>query len=131
MDWLVDQSKRKEFIDLSHLWIITQTSGASRRLTDALAQYANERDSACLLPKWSTPGSLIKPGAEFIDGFRVASPVQAIAHWVVVLKENDLSEYPNLFPRLPKELDVSWGLSMARALVQLREILAEVNHDCK
>ena len=131
VDWLVDQSKRKEFIDLSHLWIITQTSGASRRLTDALAQYANERDSACLLPKWSTPGSLIKPGAEFIDGFRVASPVQAIAHWVVVLKENDLSEYPNLFPRLPKELDVSWGLSMARALVQLREILAEVNHDCK
>ena len=43
--WLVDQSKRKEFIDLSHLWIITQTSGASRRLTDALTQYANERDN--------------------------------------------------------------------------------------
>lgn len=129
--WLVDQSKRKEFIDLSHLWIITQTSGASRRLTDALTQYANERDSACLLPKWSTPGFLIKPESEFIDGLRVASSVQAIANWVVVLKENDLSEYPNLFPRLPKELDVSWGLSMAGALVQLREILAEANHDCK
>ena len=27
VDWLVAQSKRTEFIDLSHLWILTQTSG--------------------------------------------------------------------------------------------------------
>ena len=131
VDWLVAQSKRREFIDLSHLWIITQTSGASSRLTEALAQYANEKGSACLLPKWSTPGFLIKPEVNFIDGLKVASSVETLAQWLLVLKENDLSEYPDLFPRLPKELDVSWGLSMGSALIQLREILAEANHDCK
>ena len=81
VDWLVAQSKRSEFIDLSHLWIITQTSGASSRLTEALAQYANEKGSACLLPKWSTPGFLIKPEINFIDGLQVASSVETLAHW--------------------------------------------------
>ena len=50
VDWLVAQSSRKQFIDLSSLWVITQTSGASRRLSEALAQYAEEQSTACLLP---------------------------------------------------------------------------------
>ena len=131
VDWLVAQSSRKQFIDLSSLWVITQTSGASRRLSEALAQYAEEQSTACLLPRWSTPGSLIKPEGDFLDGFRIATPVQVLAKWVEILKENDLSQYPDLFPRLPQELDVSWGLSMAGALVKLRETLAEANHDCQ
>ena len=51
VDWLVSQSSREQFIDLSSLWVITQTSGASRRLSEALAQYAEEQSTACLLPK--------------------------------------------------------------------------------
>jgi ATP-dependent helicase/nuclease subunit B len=131
VDWLVAQSSRKQFVDLSSLWVITQTSGASRRLNEALAQYAEEQSTACLLPRWSTPGSLIKPEGDFLDGFRIATPVQVLAKWVEILKENDLSQFPDLFPRLPQELDVSWGLSMAGALVKLRETLAEANHDCQ
>ena len=64
-------------------------------------------------------------------GFVLPPPVQVLAKWVEILKENDLSQYPDLFPRLPQELDVSWGLSMAGALVKLRETLAEANHDCQ
>lgn len=131
MEWLAEQSRSTNFIDLSSLWVITQTSGASRRLCEALAQYAQERGTACLLPKWSTPGSLIKPVGNSLDGLRIATPIQVLAHWAMILKENDLSQYPDLFPRLPEELDVSWGLSMAGAFVQLRETLAEANHDCQ
>ena len=61
VDWLVVQFSRKQF------WVITQTSGASRRLNEALAQYAEEQSTACLLPGWTTPSALIKPGGfEFI-----------------------------------------------------------------
>ena len=49
VDWLVAQSKRTEFIDLSHLWILTQTSGAGRRLREALTQIAKEKGRGCLL----------------------------------------------------------------------------------
>ena len=131
VEWLVEQSRSTKFIDLSGHWVITQTSGASRRLSEGLAQYARERGSACLLPKWSTPGSLIKPMGDSLDGLRIATPIQVLAQWVMILKENDLSQYPNLFPRIPEELDVSWGLSMAGAFVHLRETLAEANHDCQ
>ena len=131
VDWLVSQSKRTELIDLSHLWILTQTSGAGRRLREALAQFANKEGRACLLPKMSTPDSLIKPIGDSMDGFQIATPVQVLAHWMMTLKENKLSEFPNLFPQIPQVLDASWGLSMGRALVQLRQTLAEANHDCQ
>ena len=131
VDWLVSQSKRTEFIDLSHLWILTQTSGAGRRLREALAQISKEKGQGCLLPKMSTPDSLIKPSADSIDGFQIATPIQVLAHWMMTLKENELSNFPDLFPRIPQVLDVSWGLSISRALVQLRQTLAEANHDCQ
>jgi hypothetical protein len=131
VDWLVSQSRRTEFIDLSHLWILTQTSGAGRRLREALAQISKEKGQGCLLPKMSTPDSLIKPSADSIDGFQIATPIQVLAHWMMTLKENELSNFPDLFPRIPQVLDVSWGLSISRALVQLRQTLAEAHHDCQ
>ncbi len=129
--WLVAQSKREEFIDLSHLRVLTQTSGGARRIKESLAQFAKEKDSACLLPVMSTPGSLIKPGGELIDGFQVASALQSLAIWTLTLKGQDLSKFENLFPQTPEILDVSWGLAMARAMISLRETLAEANYDCE
>jgi hypothetical protein len=36
-------------------------------LNEALARYAEEQSTACLLPGWTTPSALIKPGGfEFI-----------------------------------------------------------------
>ena len=129
--WLVDQSKRKEFIDLSHLLVVTQTSWAARRIKESLGQVAKEKDSACLLPQMRTPGSLIAPDKEWIDGFSVASSVQSLAYWTLTLKEQDLGQFKDLFPQIPKELDASWVLSMARAMIRLRETLAEANYDCE
>jgi ATP-dependent helicase/nuclease subunit B len=130
VEWLAGQSCRADFTDLSPLWVITQTSGAGRRLREGLAQFAAERGRGCLLPKMSTPGSLIQPEGNSIDGFRVATPVEMQAHWMTTLKKNELAQFPHLFPRIPQVLDVTWGMSMSRALIQMRQILAEANHDC-
>ena len=43
VEWLAGQSCRADFTDLSPLWVITQTSGAGRRLRGGLAQFAAER----------------------------------------------------------------------------------------
>ena len=131
VDWLLGESKGSSCLDLSHLWVVTQTNGAARRLREGLAQVSQSKGGACLLPKFSAPGSLIKPDGDSIDGLTIATRVQALIYWTQILKESDLSQYPNLFPKVPSALDFSWGMSMAQALVRLRETLTEADHDCQ
>ena len=131
VDWLLGESKGSSCLDLSHLWVVTQTNGAARRLREGLAQVSQSKGGACLLPKFSAPGSLIKPDGDSIDGLTIATRVQALIYWTQILKESDLSQYPNLFPKVPSALDFSWGMSMAQALVGLRETLTEADHDCQ
>ena len=131
IDWLLGESEGGACIDLSHLWVITQTNGAAQRLREGLAQASQTQGSACLLPRFSAPGSLIKPDADSIDGIPIASQVQVLAFWTQVVKDCDLTRFPHLFPQIPQSLDLAWGMSMAQALVGLRETLAEADHDCQ
>ena len=131
VDWLLGESRGDSCLDLSHLWVVTQTNGAARRLREGLAQVTQSIGRACILPKLSAPGNLIKPEGDSFDGLTIASQVQVLVFWTQIMKESNLSEYPNLFPKVPQALDFSWGMSMARALVALRETLAEADHDCQ
>ena len=131
IDWLLGESEGGTCIDLSHLWVITQTNGAAQRLREGLAQASQTQGSACLLPRFSAPGSLIKPDTDSIDGIPIASQVQVLAFWTQVVKDCDLTRFPHLFPQIPQSLDLAWGMSMAQALVGLRETLAEADHDCQ
>ena len=59
VDWLARQSRRPEMLDLSHIWLLTQTSGAGRRIREGLALFTNDVGRGCLLALISTPSSLI------------------------------------------------------------------------
>ena len=117
VEWLLGESRGDSCLDLSHLWVVTQTNGAARRLREGLAQVTQSIGRACILPKLSAPGNLIKPEGDSFDGLTIASQVQVLVFWTQIMKESNLSEYPNLFPKVPQALDFSWGMSMARALV--------------
>lgn len=113
-------------VDLSALLIIVPTKHAGRRLREALAIRAAERNTAVLPPRVVTPDFLVNP--ERLEGKRPASPAEMCAVLMSALLEVDLNHYREVFPVDPVERNADWALRTADELNRARSLLGEGGH---
>lgn len=110
-----------EPLDLSRALAIVPTRQSGRRLREALASYAADRQAAAFPPRVLTPealiGSFVPPGSP--------SKVDRLLSWVRIFREVDLSEYREVFPIDPPGRDFVWALRLAERFCRLQSTLAE------
>ena len=109
-------------LDLSDLMVVVPTQQAARRLREALAEFADRRDSAVFPPRAVTPDALLAQGA---DGPDVASRLEALLAWAEVLLTVDLDTVAEVFPVAPPRRDAGWAWSQAEQLFRLQTQLTE------
>ena len=110
-------------LDLSDWLIVVPTRHASRRLREALAVHAAEKDAAVLPPLTVTPDFLTSP--ERVPGQKAAGQVETLLLWAAELLKLDLAAHRQLFPVDPVERSFAWAVKMAADLLQVRETLNE------
>lgn len=115
-------------LDLSAWLIIVPTRNASRRLREALAVHAAEKNAAVLPPRVVTPDFLTSP--EHAPEMRPAGTLETRLIWAAELLRIDLSEHRELFPVDPVERNFTWALKTAGDLLELRETLNEKGLSC-
>jgi len=110
-------------LDLSGWLIIVPTRNASRRLREALAMHAAERNAAVLPPRVVTPDFLTSP--ERLADVQAADRVQTLLIWAAEMLRLDFTAHRQLFPVDPVERSFTWALKVAGDLLDLRETLNE------
>ncbi len=108
-------------LDLSRLAVVVSTKQAGRRLREALAAYAAEREQAVFPPRVLTPDRLL---LEHPTG-TVATPLESLLAWADVLFELDLAECREIFPVDPPARNFAWALRQAQEFAGLQAKLAE------
>ena len=108
-------------LDLSRLLVVVPTRQSGRRLREALANHAAERNAAVFPPRVMLPESLVTPDANI----GVASPLDAVLAWAEVLRAVPLNEFRRVIPVDPPARDVVWSLRLALEFVRLQRALAE------
>jgi ATP-dependent helicase/nuclease subunit B len=108
-------------IDLSSDLILVPTRQAGRRLTDALALYCAEANTALLSCQVVTPSVLLKA----TPPRPIAGPLDVQACWITVLSSIDPAQLPGLFPSAPPDTDAEWALRFASMIDGLRHTLLE------
>ncbi len=115
-------------LDLGSWLIIVPTRNASRRLREALAAHAAEKNAAVLPPRVVTPDFLTSP--EHTPELNPAGPLETLLIWAAELLCIDLNAHRDLFPVDPVERNFSWALKTANDLLELRETLNEKGLSC-
>lgn len=115
-------------LDLGGWLIIVPTRNASRRLREALAAHAAEKNAAVLPPRVVTPDFLTSP--EHTPELNPAGPLETLLIWTAELLRIDLDAHRALFPVDPVERSFSWALKTAEDLLELRETLNEKGLGC-
>jgi ATP-dependent helicase/nuclease subunit B len=110
-------------LDLSGMLIIVPTRNAGRRLREALAMHAAEKNAAVLPPRVVTPDFLTSP--ERIAEVQAADRVQTLLIWAAEMMRLDFAAHRHLFPIDPVERGFTWALKTAGDLLELRETLNE------
>lgn len=113
-------------LDLSSLLVIVPTRNASRRLRERLAIEASQKETGVLPPLILNPDDLLLPAA---DELPVASKAEALAAWIDVLLEADLSQLYALFPVPPVAQNFSWALATAQEFTSVQSLLGEGAHN--
>ena len=108
-------------LDLSHQLVVVPTRTAGRRLREALAVFASQKDSAAVPPMTVTPEFLTHP--EGSDD--TASQLETLLAWISTLQSVGLEKVRNLFPVEPVDRGFSWALQTALQLERLRTALGE------
>ena len=119
---LLDRDGGTRIIDLSRLVVIVPTNHSGRRLREHLAQAAAKRQAAVLPPLVTTPEAFLTCQAQTA---KMADHFLCLAIWACLLRDEDLAEYPDLFPMDPGDRDYRWALGAADMLCNLQESLAE------
>ncbi|HSJ01904.1 MAG TPA: hypothetical protein VK956_05590, partial [Verrucomicrobium sp.] len=107
-------------LDLADTLIITPTAESVRRLREALAVAAGQRDSAVMAPHLWHPALAFQPR---VRGANLVSPLQAQAAWTQVLLEAPLPEMSALFPVQPEQQDLAWASAVAQTLGTVKTTL--------
>jgi len=110
-------------LDLSAWLIIVPTRNASRRLREALAVYAAEKNAAVLPPRVVTPDFLTSP--EHVPEMHPAGSLETRLIWAAELLRIDLGKHREVFPVDPVERGFTWALKTASDLLDVRETLNE------
>jgi ATP-dependent helicase/nuclease subunit B len=110
-------------LDLSGWLILVPTRNASRRLREALAVHAAEKNAAVLPPRVVTPDFLTSP--ERVPDVQAANRVETLLIWAAELLRLDFDAHRHFFPVDPVERSFTWALKTAGDLIDLRETLNE------
>jgi ATP-dependent helicase/nuclease subunit B len=121
VDLLLSEQTRAPF-NLSSLLIVVPTQQAGRRLRQALAVTAAERGSGVLAPKIVTPEQLLSHES---SNAAVASTLDGVAAWTVLLQDLDLNHYRAIFPSDPPRQDANWAAGLAQQLASLQTQFGE------
>ncbi|MEZ5328920.1 MAG: PD-(D/E)XK nuclease family protein [Verrucomicrobiales bacterium] len=108
-------------LDLSSLLVVVPTRAAGRRLREALAVFAAQRDAAVIPPLTVPPDFL----TQIDDSDQVATQLETLLAWISTLQAVDLETCTHLFPVEPVERGFSWALQTAMQLERLRTALGE------
>ena len=121
--WLIEQVgwDGEGPLDLSSRLVLVPTRQSGRRLREALAVAAADRDQAVFAPKVLVPESL---PAEVARRPAVASRDQILVAWIRVLLESHPSEYRAVFPVDPPRRDEAWARRLAGRLSRVQNELA-------
>ena len=132
VDWLLSQSapaKPGRPLDMGHVLVLMQTAQAGRRLREKLAgRVWKQNRRGVFPPRTGTPYLLVKPP---LNQRAVATPMQCSLAWSRVLKEQDLRQWPSLFPRSEALRGASAQLALANSLESLRARLTDADLDCR
>ena len=109
-------------LDLSKTLVIVPTRQTGRRLREALAAHAAAHGSAAFPPRVMLPESLV---AAAPGDAALASRLESLLAWTVVLRDVPLDEFRAVFPVDPPVRNVAWALRLAQEFVRLRRALAE------
>jgi len=111
-DWEADN------LDLRNRLIITPTRTASRRLREKLAETVAAKYASVLPGLIVTPEYLLE---DQTNQYNPAPDTVSVAVWSAVLRENDLSQFPNLFPDTDSmPCDTQFILSTAENITELK-----------
>ena len=113
-------------LDLSQQIVVVPTRNASRRLRECLAIRASEKNTGVLPPLILNPDDLLAPTSTDLP---TASKTEALAAWIEVLLESDLSNLTQLFPVEPVEQNFAWALATAKELTSVQSLLGEGAHN--
>ncbi len=108
-------------LDLASTLVVVSTRQSGRRLREALAIHAAHRQRAVFAPRVLTPDQLLTPAADTA----VASELETLLAWTVVLREIDLAGCRDVVPVDPPQRNFAWASGLARTLVHLQQTLAE------
>ena len=106
---------------LAHVMVVVPTAQSGRSLRLGLARAAAERGWGGVLPPLITMPNLLLQAKDV----RVATEAEELATLAEILLEADLTAYPDLFPRPPREKSVDWALDLAQSLLGIASILGE------
>ena len=113
----------KGALDLGSWLIIVPTRNASRRLREALALHAAEKNAAVLPPRVVTPDFLTSP--EHAPDMHPAGALETRLIWAAEMLRIDLKAHREVFPVDPVERGFTWALKTAGDLLEVRETLNE------
>lgn len=123
-EWLFhDWKPERGALDLSGTVVIVPTAEAGRRLREALAVRAAERDSGVLSPEVITPETVITWSLP--AGARVAGHGEMLMAWASVLERLRLDSWRDIFPLDPVRQDSAWAVQAAGDLLRVRRNLEE------
>ena len=108
-------------LDLSALLVVVPTRTAGRRLREALAVFAAQRDAAVIPPMPVPPDFLTR----LEDSDKVAAQLETLLAWISTLQAVDIHTCPHLFLIEPVDRGFSWALQTAMQLERLRTALGE------
>lgn len=109
-------------LDLSHLLVIVPTRQSGRRLREALAGYAAQKNAAVFPPRVLLPDSLISSAETAPD---VATRLEALLAWTEVFRAIDLEAFRAVFPVDPPARTFSWAMRLAQDFSRLQRTLVE------
>jgi ATP-dependent helicase/nuclease subunit B len=119
--WLAREWQGAGPLDLSGVLAIVPTQQAGRRLREALAGLAAERNSAVFAPRVLTPEALLRQGL----GSAVASPLQSLLAWADVFLALELEQFREVFPVDPPARSFPWALRLGQQFNRLQVTLGE------
>ena len=124
VEHLLAGAGKETILDFSATLVLVPTRHAGRRLREALALAAGERDAAVFPPLVVTQDFLVAP--ERVPGDRPVADREATRLvWAALLLEIDLERFRCVFPVDPIARDLTWAMKTADELLDVRNLLAE------
>jgi len=112
-------------LDLSDRLIVVPTRHASRRLREALAIRASERDGSAVIPPITVTPDFFTSPERLPHAEEIAGRAETLLAWTATLLELPMDQFRSLFPVDPVDRNLSWALKTAADLLRVRQLLGE------